>query len=130
MQQHSLCGLTQAALSCSTVVQGLMDVLGPTSVKLQAEAVGRQCTEQCFSLAPQQGFLPAVCALLATSGDHLPPGMSSQPMSLWSNVGNTAPGEPHSHLFARLSQDTLLISTARVLIQGLLTTPTVLKEYL
>lgn len=92
-----------------------MDALAPTSVKLQAEAGGRQCTEQGFSLAPQQRFLPALCALLATSGDHLPPGMSSQPMSLWSNGGNTASVEPHSHFLARLSQDILLISTAHVL---------------
>jgi len=87
--------------------------------------------EQYFSLAPQMGFLAPLYTLLAMPGNHLPLGIRSEPGSFWSKCLMLQ----SQHLLipltfacpVRMSQIALLNSTFCVLMQGLLTAPTVLE---
>lgn len=129
LQQRSHHGLGEAALRCITVwCSDRWTFLHPHQYDFRVSMWRCSRMEQYFSLAPQVGFLPAVYALLAMSGDHLPLGTSSEPGSFWRKRLMLQTRRLLSPMtftcLARPSQVPLLISTLHVLMQGLLTTPT------
>lgn len=124
--------LAQEALSCITAwCSNRWMFLHPPMWNFRLRVWECSCMEQYFSLASQMIFLPAVYALVATSGDHLPLGIRSKPGSwIISSYKHGCCWTMPFACLARLSQSFLLISTFHVLMQGLLTASTVVEEYL
>lgn len=133
LQQHSHRGLAQGALSCIAVVQWLMHVLAPHLWNCRLRLWGCRAQRNISALLPRR-----VSSLLFISSYNFKWSSSSRtevttpcPSGAMSHVGDTSSVKPHNHLLALPGWVRTPSSfPSHILMQGLLTTPTVLKEYL